>query len=257
MTTTGLVTPKCYAAAYRDCDGGAATREHWITKALQQRIQHDGTGLRVAGLSWFEGERDSHEGELTARMLCARHNHMLHDLDASIVSLHDAWLAAGEEKETHVVIHGDLLERWALKVLVGMVVSGAALVDGVKVKMPAPHVPRAVLDIVFGLHDLPSPRGFYFVIHDERDEALKIKVNTPPLGHELEGVALGITIQFLAFRFLTWLNPVAPGYPHILIHRPAGIDLGSLGRIALQWNQGAANGDVRLDLQIRGTGELP
>lgn len=240
------MTPKCYAAGYRDCDGRAATREHWISRALLQRIQHDGTGLRVAGLSWAEGERDSRESELTTRMLCARHNNMLRDLDDTVAAFHDAWLAVAEGKETRVAIRGDLLERWALKVLVGMIVSGAARIDGTKVKA---HPPQPILDVVFGLRELPTPRGFYFAIHDEHDDGLKIKVNTAPHGHELEGVALGITVQLLAFRFLIWLNPVAPGHPHF-IHRPVGIDFGALGQIELQWRQGASNGNIPLDLKM-------
>jgi hypothetical protein len=34
---TGLVTPKCYAAALNDCDGEACTGEHYISKALLER----------------------------------------------------------------------------------------------------------------------------------------------------------------------------------------------------------------------------
>lgn len=154
VTTTGLVTRKCYATAYGDCDGGPATREHWISKALLERIQDDGTGLLVAGLSWFEGERAT--VELTTRMLCGRHNHMLHDLDGAIMALHDALLAVAEGKETRITIPGEYLERWAFKVLVGMIVSGAARIDGRNVKATPP---QAVLDVLFGITDLPEGEG--------------------------------------------------------------------------------------------------
>lgn len=247
MTTTGLLTRKCYAAAYGDCDGGAATREHWISRALLERVQYDGVGLRVAGLSWFEGERECSDAELVTKILCARHNRMLSELDHSIVTLHDAWLAAGEGRETRLTISGDMLERWALKVLVGMIVSGTARVDGVPVRVPPP---LAVVDVVFGARDLPSPRGFYFVVHTEFDSSLKIKVNTGPSGTELEGVVLGITVQFLAFRYVTWLGSMTPVASTQLLYRPAALDFGPFGRIDFQWKDDPGSGDIPLDLRI-------
>lgn len=210
-------------------------------------MQFGGTGLRVGGLSWVEGERESRISELTTRMLCARHNSMLHTLDDAATALHDAWLTVAERNETYLGLSGDLLERWAVKVLVGMIVSGAARVDGIAVRT---QPPQAVLDVLFGLRDLSSPRGFYFVIHEEHDGGLKIKVNTAPRGHELEGIAFGITIQFLAFRFMTWLHRLPPEHKS-LIYRPAGFDFAGLGRIDLEWSKGAANPAVPLDLKVK------
>jgi len=172
---------------------------------------------------------------------------MLHDLDDAIITLHDAWLGAAGGDHVDVVIQGENLERWALKVLVGMIVSGAALIDGRNVRVKPP---QAVLDVIFGKCDLPSPRGFYFAFHDERDDGLKIKVNTPPEGHPLEGIALGITIQFLAFRFLTYLAPLPFEDRERFVYRPAGIDFGATGRIAFEWRQGAANKPIPIDISL-------
>jgi len=249
--STGLITRKCYGAPYQDCDGKRASREHWISRALLKRLKYDGARFELTGFAWFEGARESHEDEITARVLCARHNSMLHELDDAIVALHDAWLGAAEGKHVDVVIQGEDLERWGLKVLVGMVVSGAARIDGRNVKVVPP--PQAVLDVVFGKHDLPPPRGFYFALHNERDDGLKIKVNTPPQGHPLEGIALGITIQFLAFRFLTYLNPLPIADPEHFIYRPAGIDFGPRGRLAFKWRQGAANKAIPINIALTTT----
>jgi hypothetical protein len=246
VTTTGLLTHRCYAAAYGDCDGGAATREHWISRALLERVRYGGVGLRVAGLSWFEGERVCSDAELVSRILCGRHNGMLNELDDSIATLHDAWLEVGEGHETRLTISGDMLERWALKVLAGMMVSGTARVDGIPIKVPAP---LALVDVVFGARDIRSPRGFYFVVHNEFDGGLKIKVHTGHPGTELEGIALGISVQFLAFRYMTWLRstPVASTE---LLYRPAALDFGPVGRIDFQWKDGPGSGDIPLDLRI-------
>jgi len=246
--TTGLVTKKCYAAHYQDCDGGPATREHWLTKALLERIQYDGTGLLVDGLAWHDGARASVESELTSRILCDRHHRMLSGLDGAVVALHDAWLSAAEGKPTSVVIQGEYLERWALKVLVGMTVSGAARLDGIPVRaVPSP----AVLDVVFGMRDLSPPRGFHFVVHRDSDDGYKVKIDrvTPGRGHELEGVALGITIQILSFRFMTLLLPMRVD-PRVAIYRPAGIDFGSKGRIDLRWKAGPATPHIPIALSM-------
>ncbi|HEY6222201.1 MAG TPA: hypothetical protein VIW26_00320 [Gemmatimonadales bacterium] len=246
---TGLVSKRCYAAQYHDCDGEPSSREHWITRALLERLRRDGAGIEVTGLAWFDGARASHEDEIIARVLCQRHNSMLSELDDAVIALHDAWLGAAEGKRVDVVIQGEKLERWALKVLLGMITSGAARIDGRKVKVKPP---RAVVDVVFGRHELPPPRGFYFALHDERDDELKIKVNIPPQGHPLEGTALGITIQFLAFRFLTYLSalPIADGDNDRYIYRPAGIEFGDNARIEFVWRQGAASRAISINIAL-------
>lgn len=239
--TTGLVTKRCYAAAYEDCDGGAATREHWITEKLLERIKYDGTGLLVEGLSWADGPRAGDTDLVASRVLCERHNNMLGDLDNTIVGLHDAWLGAAEGRTGTTTLKGDLVERWAIKVLVGMVTSGAVRVGGERVKATSP--PQGLLDVLFGVHELPPPRGFYFTMHDERDEGLKIKLQ------RVGDIVVGITIQFLALRFLTWLTDQAtPAPAEQLFYRPAGLDFGKLGRLMLDWRLGAGSQAIGIDI---------
>lgn len=251
LSPTGLVTRRCYAATYEDCDGRAATREHWISRALLERIQGDGSGLRVGGLSWGAGRKDVSNAALASRMLCGRHNSMLHALDDAAIDLHDAWLAALLGHGTRRSLVGDDIERWALKVLVGMVASGGAHLDGRKVRaLPD----RPVLDALFGFRTLPSPLGFYLVKHSDTDDGLKISVERPPPGHEMAGRAFGITIQIVTFRFLTWLGSKPPQGAN-LVHRPAGLDFGPLGRIDFQWSQGASHPAERL--RFRPTSESP
>lgn len=246
--TTGRVTPRCYAARYKDCDGGATEREHWLTKALLKRTQFDGTGLQVDGLARQEGPVESDPDELFSRILCARHHDTLDGLDDAAIALYDAWMSAAAGKPIATSIQGERLERWALKVLVGMIVSGSVRIDGRRIKAEPPD---AVLDVLFGNRDLPPPRGFHFVIHDERDDGYKVRIDRVPpnQGHELEGIALGITIQFAALRFMTTLLPLRAD-PKTFIYRPAGIDFGTVGRLDLRWEAGAANPDIPINISM-------
>ncbi|MEO7862044.1 MAG: hypothetical protein ABIU05_16745 [Nitrospirales bacterium] len=246
MTTTGLATHRCYAAQYHDCDGGPPTREHWITQALLKRIRDDGTGLQVTGLDWLDGPVALREGGLASKVLCGRHNEMLHKLDDAAIQLHDAWLAGAEQKETRTTINGHNLESWGIKVIAGFLASGAARVDRLKVKVKPP---QPILDVVFGLRKLPPPLGFYFCLHDDFEDGFKIKVNMPPAGHELEGIALGITLQMVTLRMLIWLHSVPPNGDSF-IYRPAGIDFGNNNAIDFEWSAGSASAHIPLDLQI-------
>lgn len=67
------------------------------------------------------------------------------------------------------------------------------------------------------------------------------------------GIALGITVQFLTFRFLTYLNPLPIADPEHFIYRPTGIDFGPRGRLAFKWRQGAANKAIPINIALTTT----
>ncbi len=244
---TGVVTQGCYAASYRDCDGGPLTKEHWITKRLLELVQDDGSGLHVTGLSFAGGQRDMWFSELQSRILCEKHNTILSELDVAIVALHNAWLAIARGQPLRTEISGHKLERWALKVLVGGAASGVLQVDGNTIRSE-PSQP--VLDALFGLRQLPSPCGFHFEVHGDREDGMKIGFVRPPPDHPEAGLVFGIRLQVRAFRFLTWLSSRgAPPFPN-LFYRPAGLDFGSGSRLGFEWSDGPATRDIPFTLKI-------
>lgn len=233
---TGLVNPGCYAAPLKDC-GGPLTREHYISKNLLCKF---GNKFTVEGLSWSDGPRELTEKAMATKMLCKRHNEALYSLDCAIGRLHDALLEAhqGQDIGTHD-FDGEDLERWALKVLLGLGVSGDLLVDGQKERMEAPNLH---LRILFGEDEMPEWCGFYYIgdrVPAFTADCLSLGLERYPADHCEAGAVYGVTIRLLDFQFVTSITQrLAPG-PQKLEYRPHGFILNNpeRGRLRLRWNR--------------------
>jgi hypothetical protein len=233
---TGLANPGCYAAPLKDC-GGPLTREHYISKNLLCKF---GNKFTVEGLSWSDGPRELTEKAMATKMLCKRHNEALHSLDWAIGRLHDALLKAhqGQDIGTHD-FDGEDLERWALKVLLGLGVSGDLLVDGQKERMEAPDLH---LRILFGEDEMPEWCGFYYIggrLPAFTADCLSLGLERYPADHCEAGAVYGVTVRLLDFQFVTSITQrLAPG-PQKLEYRPHGfiLDNPERGRVRLRWNR--------------------
>lgn len=234
---TGLVNRGCYAAALKDCDGGPLTREHYISKNLLLRF---GNKFTVEGLSWSDSPRELTEKAMTAKVLCKRHNNMLDPLDCTIGCLHDALLNA--HHGGHIGTHdfdGEDLERWALKVLLGLGASGNLLVNGQKEWMEPPDLH---LRILFGEDEMPDGCGFYDIgglVPALTANLFSIGLERYPAGDFEAGAVYGMTIRLLDFQFVTSITQrLTPG-PQKPEYRPHGFILGDpeRGRVRLRWNR--------------------
>ena len=127
----GFAHPKCYLAATKGCSE-KISQEHYISEALLHKIERHNSTIDVCGLSWLPKERLKSIGKssLTARMLCTGHNSALSGLDSEIAKLVDAIFSVDEDfrsnapKSHSYKIDGSHVERWILKMLVGLVESG-------------------------------------------------------------------------------------------------------------------------------------
>ena len=258
---TGLVSPNCYAAPLLDCDGEKATREHYISSTLLMRFG----ALHVDGLSWAEGTQQLTARTMTAKVLCERHNNALSALDTFIGEFDDVLTASLQGDAGAHVFDGEDLERWALKVLLGLGVSGnlAASEDGEKL---GPRVPELYLRILFGEEALPERCGFFYVgdpIKLMEGDALNVKFMTYPQGDPEVGKVYGVILKLRFFTFVmsvtNSLSPVlnvpdgAGGLTrHRLSYRPNGFivgEKGDRGRIGLRWDQ-VLSGDNVLVLKM-------
>jgi hypothetical protein len=231
------VSRRCYAAPLNDCDGKPVTAEHYISKNLLLRF---GNKFTVEGLPWSNGPRILTESAMTAKVLCNRHNNALHPLDDTIGYIHDVLLKAhqGHNVGTHD-FDGEELERWALKVLLGMGASGNLLVDGQKDRMEAPDLH---LRILFGEDEMPEGCGFYYIsghVPALTADCLSIGLERYPVGDREAGAVYGVTVRLLDFQFVTSITQrLAPG-PLKLEYRPHGfiLDYPERGRVRLRWNR--------------------
>lgn len=129
---TGFEHPRCFASADGNCSR-QLSREHYISASLLRQIELDGT-TKIAGLSWQNPEAFNiiSTKTLVSKVLCSRHNSSLSPLDEVMgdfstairkfdKALHkSADSVANEEQE----YSGHDIERWMLKCLIGMTISG-------------------------------------------------------------------------------------------------------------------------------------
>lgn len=235
---TGLVTPKCYAAPLRDCDGKTLTREHYISKKLLLRI---GKTFTVDGLPMnTEGPRKTGEASLGTKVLCQRHNGALSRFDDEIVKLYDIleMVQRGENAGEHTLT-GDCLELWALKVLVGMRASGNILRKTDRRTMPKVSPTAQQLAILFNAETMPTGWGFHVFGSPKPTFGYNVGVTVNSFE---DGTIYGLTVAMLGLCFITSMVPLTtePGTFALASYRPRGIVVEAHAKIALTWRDGHA-----------------
>jgi len=98
---------------------------------------------------------------VASRMLCARHNGSLHRIDASVVRLAQFLSAhrSGASRQA-LLVSGEDVERWLVKLLLGYSAAGMVKADGVRVHDLTPTRPS--LDFLFGASSIiPANCGLY------------------------------------------------------------------------------------------------
>jgi hypothetical protein len=162
---SGQVVDGCYAACLRDC-AGRLSREHYISENLLIRLNDSGR-LRVQGFPWQRADASERipPGALAARILCERHNSDLGALDEVATLLVDRLervgleFLAGERGDWVWLVNGHDVERWLLKVLVGLVLVGAARRDGGQ--SLGTQIPVTWVRCLFGEFSFPSTGGLH------------------------------------------------------------------------------------------------
>lgn len=125
-TKTGFSHTGCYLRNTLDCSE-QISREHYISRSVLHQL---GNVIRVAGAPWLSpAETLSTTIEnLTAKILCRRHNAALSPLDAEaghfLSALTNAWLDLNRKtlsrKPVFHLVGGDAIELWMLKVACGL-----------------------------------------------------------------------------------------------------------------------------------------
>lgn len=212
-------TDGCYAAALEDCDGGPLTREHYISKNVLEQF---GGRFAIEGASWASAPRWVSPSSLTGHILCQQHNNLLSDLDSQAGALHRILRAAHDSDDAgDAQFDGEVLERWALKVLLGLLASGTLFGTEGR-EMP---IPLGWLRVLFGHAAVPVGCGFFYVgdpVEGMDADLLSVACNRFPQGHEEAGNIFGITLQFPGFRFLTCPFLRLEANKQRLVHRPDG-----------------------------------
>lgn len=244
------VSSGCFAAPLDDCDGGALTREHYFSEALLEQF---GGSFFVSGASWATTPKRVSPKSLASRILCAKHNNGLSELDTTAADLFGLVRAAheGNNVGSHEFV-GEHLERWAIKALVGAIASGTLFGEEGRELV----VPLDWLRVMYGHSPVAPGCGMYYVggkIDGFDADLLNMFVNSFPVGDAEAGRVFGVTIRVGAFQFLTTVSTrLEVEGKQQLYHRPNGFQLGKpeRGRIGLTWE--GARGPRGLILNMPG-----
>lgn len=222
---------KCYASELAGCSDNISL-EHYMSRAVLERLQVVGGVLRVDGLRGRVAQRDSSIpiGRIGAKILCSKHNSALSPLDLVgarfFESLSRAVEHAGQTgasgPDRVTLLSGFDFERWLLKVLIGATAS--VLPEGARDWRP----PSRWLAILFDGTPFMEDEGLWFV--GEVGDAFPVadSVSFGAISKEATGEVVGLTIHLRGFAFALSLRP---GLIRRGLHRPGEICFGPSGGI--------------------------
>ena len=194
----------CYLSHLQSCES-PMSGEHLISKSVISLLAR-GKGIEVSGLSWMPEGTSKFIGinSFTAKCLCKGHNSRLGTLDDAAAFFFSSLLASyeNETESRRFVVSGHDLERWLLKTIKAMAISGS-LSDH---SGPLTDQFAADLDIASlleGDQTWHSGMGLYFLRTDPNIAASNDKIGLWPWlnqNRRIEGAilnALGINFSIL------------------------------------------------------------
>ncbi|MFO1041813.1 MAG: hypothetical protein U0941_08510 [Planctomycetaceae bacterium] len=196
---TGYSHPSCFACGLNDCSR-TISREHYVSQSILTLFGNN--NITAAGLPWIpDGQMKSVSvASLTSKILCTRHNESLSPLDdvASaffrFFTVQQHWVEA-----ERLTFRGNDLERWLLKTLCGLAMSGNATLNGMPIKSWRP--PLQWLEILFGGRDVESPAGLHFITG--KHQAAEGTLHVQPVFKSVTGhpIALAFVVSGIGFLF--------------------------------------------------------
>jgi hypothetical protein len=203
LPKTGFKNTRCYASELADCSD-KMTREHFLSKGILENLTNDGI-IRVSGFPWQSQGQLTRvtPNNLTARVLCDRHNHALSSLDKvakrfidGLHRVYDEFATTPNSKQDWAVLfNGHDVERWMVKLLCGAVYSGNVTRNSQKVAgwIPSP----LVLRILFG--QMPFPKGWGMYLRAVRGEDSFIEYKREISFNALVGTSSAIGLIFQTY----------------------------------------------------------
>jgi len=215
MAETKAGLARCYAANLGGCRPPISS-EHFISRAILEQI---GPKIVIDGLPWSNRQVALPATSLGSNVLCKHHNSLLSDVDVEAASMFRYVKNFREGRSFgEIVLDGDKIERWTLKVLSGLLASGnMRRADGSSTKGFVPPVNWN--RVLFGLDRMPADRGLHFFERPQGDaKELAVTINS----HAADNRIYGITIQMLGLNLHLCLQKLVWERPEKCILRPRG-----------------------------------
>ena len=196
--------PKCYLSNASDCSEDIS-HEHYFSASLLRQLGDE--GVEVLGLPWLKaGESRRYSiNNLTAKILCKRHNEALSPLDAEAgiffreltASLEKLQRKSSSKKADYFLVSGTALELWALKTACGLYFSKAGAHDGERLAKTHSIDMEKIEGAFFGVWDDRS--GLYFNGRTGSTFMLKAGLQFSPLSKG--GLLCGARISLHGIEF--------------------------------------------------------
>lgn len=214
-------------------------------------LRQFGRSVEVVGMPWQrQGEmKRLQPSNLTANILCDRHNTSLSPLDAAASSFFDRVTQAFayidgkslSRKPRFFLVSGDGLERWAMKTLLGMYYGGIAAMDGVQMRNNVPFNDGFAIQSILGA-PLATPLGTYLPL--DVGQPLLNRIGLAILTGKSTGNVVGLRVMMRALAFDFIADDLREATAHNLrnprLHRPTLIDVGGdlrTSRLYLSWGR--------------------
>ena len=250
--------PKCYAAELGACSDDISA-EHFFSKGILTLL-NDGPNFGVSGFPWQEPEQAAQlsPATLAAKILCTRHNSELSLLDDECLTVfqfveqaHKTLSDTQCEGDRSYEVSGDLVERWVLKALIGLVASGNAAKGDKRISKDKP--PLAWLQLLYGLEAMPEEWGLYLT-SQVGDRVMSTRgLAFAPLIHDMKVIGCLLTIHDCRF-LLAMSTPGADRHGSLLenaIYRPAHLRFVHTDRrcsvqLLLKWREQRAGRGIEI-----------
>lgn len=201
------VISRCLARHLGACEA-KLSGEHPVSKSLLRLIESTEGGVWVQGFPWLgqEAERRIGVSSLVANVFCTKHNSNLSVLDATALEVARVLkrFSDREPGAALTTVNGRELERFLLKVLMGLVASKQTRYRAGDV-IP-PDVPPDWIDVAFGIRLLPARCGLY-VAHGRipKNEGRDYAISPLSVNRRVAGV------KFRVFDVCFTLAAIDPG----------------------------------------------
>jgi hypothetical protein len=231
---------RCYAANLGGCKPPISS-EHFISRGILEQI---GPKIVIDGLPWASKQVALPATSLGSNVLCKHHNSLLSDVDVEAAAMFRCVKNFHDGKSFgEVVLDGDKIERWTLKVLSGLLASGnTRRADGTSTKGTAPpvHWNR----VLFGHDRMPADRGLHFFERAQGDgKELAVTINS----HAEDNRIYGITIQMLGLNLHLCLQKLVWERPEKCILRPRGFYFPKIdSTMKFSWSGGGTQATIVL-----------
>ena len=215
---------RCYCAPLGNCSGGIS-REHFMSHTLLRMLSR-GETVRVEGFAAINGGEAKHLGPnaLAANILCRHHNSLLADLDTTALKFFS--LLRHETPEMQAEIDGLRLERWYLKLLLGLLT----------VTKPEFAPPVEWLEMVVGSRQVPAEVGlcFQFAGENIREYYDGFSVGVSFADPE-QTQPCGVSLSFCGTSAYLMLDPEVGPDGMGLSLKPAFVSVAYPDRVKIAW----------------------